>query len=108
MRDINFDAIRNFIDRSEVDFEARGCGVRKIKTNLTLIGTTNQLYFNRRISIIPFLEKKGKAISFNKLKLAWSEALRYCPYDYIDIKTINQKMVGKEVFVGEIKKQWKA
>jgi hypothetical protein len=97
--DINLPTINKIIDRQQITYEEKLKKPKPIKTNLSLICTTNNRFYNRRYSFIIINEEelnieKHKPPSPERLKQAWIEAIKYCPNPlkkFVPIMVNNQK-----------------
>ncbi|MDR2427209.1 MAG: hypothetical protein LBD46_08550 [Endomicrobium sp.] len=97
--DFNTSKFNTLIDRSKMSFRQMFQDMYTIKTNLSILGASNQRLLNRRISIIPIKEeeidiKTGNVPTPEKIKQAWINAINYCPdphVKFIDIKVLNQR-----------------
>lgn len=100
--DINLDKFNAIIDRDKIDFERKNKDRVQIQTNITLIASTNNRYFNRRFSVIPLSETEVEKITeaiptTDELTGAWYDAIVYCPDAdnvYHHVKTMNQRNMG--------------
>ncbi|MDR1196499.1 MAG: hypothetical protein LBL00_08505, partial [Endomicrobium sp.] len=97
--DVNLAKVNALIDRQEITYNQKMMRSEQVRPNLSIIGSTNNRYSNRRYSVIVIrnseidLEKHNPP-TLARLVHAWMDAITFCPdphVKFVSVKTKNQR-----------------
>jgi hypothetical protein len=97
--DVNLAKVNALIDRQEITYNQKMVRSEQIRPNLSIIGSTNNRYSNRRYSVIVIRNseidlEKHKPPTPVRLVQAWMDAINFCPdphIKFVSVKTKNQR-----------------